>query len=258
MMWTVKSLLSLAVALLVLPRCLLAEAPLIREPGVIYLSDFGEKPMKRKLLRAAPCYFDRGLSRYAGTLRFPQSVRVEAFAEDACRIRGDARQGGVAAWIPYAELEPFPENFMTNLQAAEERRRTVEDLISRQEVAIGMTPEEVQRSIGRPQKRSKRADASGLQQTWEYIRYELVPQVTYGPGATQTIIQQNPSTNSPAQTLIVTGNTGLTATTTYLKVPVGTLSILFEDGLVSSLEESEGTLSGGQISIVAPPLEVYW
>jgi hypothetical protein len=253
----VKILPALVTALLLLPGILRAEAPIIREPGVIYLSDFGEKPMRVGLVRAAPCYFDRTLSRYAGTLRFPQAVRVEAFAEEACRIRGDARQGGVAAWVPYAELEPLPDNFLENLHAAEERRRTVEELIARQEVAIGMTGEEVERSVGRPQKRSKRADASGLQQTWEYIRYELVPQVTYGPAYNRTIIQQNPTKNSRGKTLIVTGNTGLAASTTYLKVPVGRLTVVFEEGIVSSLEESEGTLSGGQISIVAPPLEVY-
>ena len=81
--------------------------PIVRETGAIYLSDFDQKPLRLKVLRPAPCYFDIGMTRYAGTLRFPQIVQVEAFADYGCRIRGNAQQGGVAAWIPYNEIEPL-------------------------------------------------------------------------------------------------------------------------------------------------------
>ncbi len=232
-------------------------SPIIREPGAIYLSDFGEKPLRMKLLRAAPCFFDAGMTRYAGTLRFPQSVRVEAFLENVCRIRGEARQGGVAAWIPYTELEPLPENLLTNLQEAEERRQTVEGLIAQNEVAIGMTEDEVSRSVGKPQKKTKRAEKDAVRQVWEYIRYELVPQTTVGPSFRQTIINVPPGTNTPGGT-IITGGNRLTSSTVYVKVPVGKLSIAFLDGVVESLEQSEGTLTGGQVSVVVPPLEVIW
>jgi hypothetical protein len=232
-------------------------SPIIREPGAIYLSDFEEKPLRMKLLRPAPCFFDAGLTRYAGTLRFPQTVRVEAFLENVCRIRGDAQQGGVAAWIPYTELEPLPENLLSNLQEAEKRRQTVESLIAQNEVAIGMTEEEVSRSVGKPQKKTKRAEKDFVRQVWEYIRYELVPQTTVGPGFRQTVINIPPGTNTPGGT-IITGGNQLTSSTVYVKVPVGKLSIAFLDGIVESLEQSEGTLTGGQVSVVVPPLEVLW
>ena len=44
-------------------------APIIRESGAIYLSDFGQKPLRLRVLRPAPCYFDIGMTRYAGTAR---------------------------------------------------------------------------------------------------------------------------------------------------------------------------------------------
>jgi hypothetical protein len=182
---------------------------------------------------------------------------VEAFLEDVCRIRGNAQQGGVAAWIPYSELEPLPENFLSNLKKAEERRATVEELIKQNEVALGMTADEVRRSVGKPQKKSKRAEKDSVREVWEYIRYELVPQTTYGPGYNQTIVKVPPTTNSPGK-LIVTGNTGYTANTVYVKVPVGTLSVTFQDGIVEALDQSEGNLTGGQVSVVVPPLEVIW
>jgi hypothetical protein len=233
-------------------------APIIREAGAIYLSDFGQKPLRLKVLRPAPCYFDIGMTRYAGTLRFPQTVQVEAFADDGCRIRGNAQQGGVAAWIPYRELEPLPEGLLANLKKSEERRRLVDALIARNEVAIGMTVEEVGRSLGKPQKITNRANEQGTRQIWEYIKYTLVPQTTYFPGYGQTIVKYPGAPKRP-QTVIVQGGAGYYPNTIYVKVPVGTLKVSFRDGIVDALDQTEGTLAGGgQVSVVTPPVNVYW
>lgn len=256
-----KFLPGLVFALLILfsGQAVMQAAPIVRDPGAIYLSDFGQKPFRVKLLRAAPSYFDINLTRYAGTLRFPQVVQLEAVSDHAVRIRGNAQQGGVAAWIPYNELEPLPENFVSNLRKSEERREIVDALIAKNEVAIGMTSEEVRRSLGKPQKTTKRADKSGTQQIWEYVKYELVPQTTYAPGYNQTVITYPGTPKKPGGTFVQTGG-GYVANTIYVKVPVGTLTVTFKDNLVDSLDQSEGTLVGksGQVSIVTPPINVYW
>lgn len=228
-------------------------APIIRETGAIYLSDFGQKPLRLKVLRPAPCYFDIGMTRYAGTLRFPQIVQVEAFADNGCRIRGNAQQGGVAAWVPYNELQPLPEGLLANLKKSEERRRIVDELIAKNEVAIGMTIDEVGRSLGKPQKVTNRADKEGTEQIWEFIKYTLVPQTTYAPGFGQTTV------TSPNKPPVVVQSGGYFPTTIYVKVPVGKLKVFFTDGIVDSLDQTEGTLQGaGQVSVVTPPLDVYW
>jgi len=229
-------------------------SPIIREPGAIYLSDFGINPLKIKILRPAPCYFDTSMSRYAGTLRFPQIIQAEAFGDTMCRIRGNAQQGGVAAWISYDELEPLPENLLANLKKSEERRKIVEALIAKNEVAIGMTIEEVGRSLGKPQKITNRADKEGARQVWEFIKYQLVPQTIYAPGYNRAIIP-NPGGNGG---VIVQGGSGFVANTIYIKVPVGTLTLTFKEGLVEALDQTEGTLTGGQVSIVTPPINGYW
>lgn len=232
--------------------------PIVRDPGAIYLSDFGQKALPLKVLRPAPCYFDMAMTRYAGTLRFPQVVKVEAVADNGCRIRGNAQQGGVAAWVPYSELEPLPEGLLANLKKSEERRQIVEALIAKNEVAIGMTLDEVGRSLGKPQKKTKRADKDGTQQVWEFIKYDLVPQTSYTPGYSQTIINTPGGKKHPGST-VVQGQSGYYANTIYVKVPVGTLTVTFKDEIVESLDQSEGTLVGaGQVSIVTPPINVYW
>jgi len=235
-----------------------AASPIIREPGAIYLSDFNVKPLRLKVLEPAPAHFDTAQSRYAGTLRFPQVVQIEGVdLNGLLRVRGNAQQGGIAAWVSPQFLEPLPEKFVENLRKSDERRIEVEALISQNEVAIGMTNEEVARSIGKPQKKSSRADKSSTQQVWEYIKYKLVPQTTFVPVNNQTVITYQPTTNCPGGALIQ-NFPGYSASTIYVKVPIGTLTVTFKDNVVEALDQSEGTTSGGQVSVVIPPLNVYW
>lgn len=242
-------------AAIVLPSAAHA-APLIRESGAIYLSDFGEKPLKITLNKASNAFFDIGMTRFAGTLRFPQTVQAEAFSEAGLRIRGNARQGGIAGWIPFSDVEGLPDDFMENLKKAEERRLAVEALIADNEVALGMTAEEVHRSLGKPQKKSRSTSKDAASQVWEYIQYELVPQTVVGPGFNQTVVTIPGSTNRPPKT-IVTGSSGLTSSTVYVKVPVGKMTVKFNDDIVESIEESEQERPRGQVSVVVPPINVY-
>ncbi len=213
-------------------------APIIREPGAIYLSDFATKPMKLKVLEPAPAYFDLTSNRYVGTLRTPQIVEVQAISDKAYRIRGNAQQGQILGWVDPAYLQEIPKDVLESLRKSEERRRTVAELIARNDVALGMTTDEVTLSLGRPQKKSSRASKDkALEQVWDYVKYELIPQSTnvIGPGGVASVA------------------------TTYVRTPVGRLTVTFQDGLVESLDQSEGTvLTGNETTIVAPPIVVYW
>mgnify|MGYP003577166574 CR=1 FL=1 len=153
--------------------------------------------------------------------------------------------------------EPLPEGLLANLKKSEERRKVVDGLIARNEVAIGMTIDEVGRSLGKPQKVTNRADKHGTRQVWEFIKYALVPQTSYAPGYGQTVVTYPGKSKKPS-TVIVQGG-GYYPNTIYVKVPVGTLTVSFRDGIVDALDQSEGTLAGtGQVSIVTPPVNVYW
>jgi len=233
--------------------------PIVREAGAIYLSDFDLEPLKLALREPAPCYFEMSAKRYAGTLRFPQAVKLDAVAPNGMlRVRGNAKQGGVAAWVDPAYLEPLPTDFVANLQRAEERRRQVEELIARNEVAIGMTPDEVARSLGKPQKRSSRTSRDGSSQVFEYIRYKLIPQTVYSPAYVESITGVRPDPRARLETVVVRGGYGYNASTVYVKVPVGTITVTFAEGIVESIEESEGTLVGADASIVVPPVNLVW
>lgn len=223
-----------ALALAVFSGSLVA-APIIREPGAIYLSDFDAKPMRLRLLAAAPAYFDFQGTRYVGTLRFPQIVEVQAVSKEGpYRVRGNAQQGPVLGWVAPKFLEPIPPETLAALEKSEERRRIVEDLIAKKEVAVGLTTEEVELSIGRPQKRTSRSGRDrDTEDVWTYVKYATIPQTTTvaGPGGAVNLV------------------------TNYIKTPVGQLTVTFKNGLVESLEQTEGTVfDGTQSSIIVPPL----
>ncbi len=210
--------------------------PIIREPGAIYLADFDAPPMRLKVLEPAPAYFDFKGSRYVGTLRFPQTVEVQAVSDQAYRVKGNAQQGQVLGWVAPGYLEAIPTETMTALRESEDRRIAVAALIAANDVAIGMTTDEVAESLGQPQKRSRRTTGDELFETWEYVEYELIPQRTnvIGPRGVATF------------------------STTYIKTPIGRLTVGFTEGIVDSLEQSEGTiLKGDTTTVIAPPIFIY-
>jgi len=212
--------------------------PIIREPGAIYLSDFTDKPLKLRVLQAAPAYFDFAGTRYVGTLRIPQVVEVQAIAPQAYRIRGNAQQGQILGWVDPRYLEAIPAAVLDTIRKADARRRQVDALIAKNQVAMGMTSAEVERSIGKPQKRTAHASSGqAVEETWSYVKYTYIPQ----------------------NTNVIGPNGVVTVTTTYIKTPSGQLTVTFKNGIVDSLDQSEGSiLTGNETTIVTPPVLVYW
>jgi hypothetical protein len=231
----VKALRLLIPALLVALPLFAGTGAVIREEGAIYLEDLLPKPLKLATVAEAPCFWKIDLQKYLGTLRKGQLVEVQAISDGAYRVRGQAQQGQVLGWVEPQFLSPLKPEFLANLKQNAARNAEVEALIERNEVAINMTPEEAQRALGKPAKKTSRLDANGREEEWEFVRFERVPQeVTtydrYGRLVTSYI---------------------------YVKVPAGKLSVSFKNNLVSALEQSEGTLErAAQVKIVAVPFDI--
>jgi len=121
-----------------------------------------------------------------------------------------------------------------------------------------MTLEEVTGSLGKPQKRTSRTGREGSTQTYEYVKYKLIPQTVYTPSYVQSLTGYRPDPREKLERVVVRGGYGYDASTVYLKVPVGTVTVGFVNGLVETVEESEGTLTGANASIVVPPVNLVW
>ena len=223
--------------LLLLPAAAAPSGAVIREEGAVYLEDLIPRPVKLAITADAQIFYKIDLERYLGTLKRGQLVEVQAISDGAYRVRGAARQGQVAGWVDPKFLSPLKPEFIESVHQNAARKAEVDALIAKNEAAINMTPGEVSRALGKPGKKTSRLDAQGRDETWEFIRYERVPQEVTGYDRTGRLVRS-----------IV-----------YVKVPAGKLSVSFHNNLVSALEQSEGSLErDARVRLVpAPFLVVY-
>jgi hypothetical protein len=209
----------------------------IREAGAIYLEDLLMRPARLATIADTPIYYHSDMLRYLGTLKKGQIVELQAVGEKSYRVRGMAQQGQVAGWVEPKYLNPLKKDFLDNLRQNAARMEQVKALIAKSEVAINMTPEEVQLALGKPTKKTSKVDATGREDIWEFIRYELIPQNTVGRDQF--------------------GN--LVSSVTYIKVPAGKLAVTFANNLVTALEQTEGTLAGGgQVTTIPAPFTINY
>lgn len=229
----------LTLSLLLLAFTTLAEAApsgaVIREPGAIYLEDLIPKTIHATVAVDAPVFYHNDMERFLGTLRKGQIVELQAIdeASRAYRVRGQAQQGQVAGWIDPKNLLPLKAEFIDTIKQNAARQRDVQALIAKNEIAINMTPAEVTASLGKPGRKTTRLDANGKEDVWEFVRYERIPQQVQGfDQAGRNVL-----------------------TTVYVKVPAGKLSVVFDNSLVSSMEQTEGNLErDARVKIVTAPL----
>jgi hypothetical protein len=127
------------------------------------------------------------------------------------------------------------EGFVENLRKAAERKRIVDELIARKEVAMGMTIEEVEASLGRPTRKSSRVDAEGRMDTYEYITYDNVPQYNYYRDAYGRLYRD----------------------VYFIKVETGKVAVEFQEGIVTAVAEMEDDQRGGALKAVPAPVGLF-
>jgi hypothetical protein len=206
------------------------------EPGTITVEGLLPKPIAVKIPAEVTIYYNADFQRPLGTMAPGTIVTLVALGDTAYRVRGRARHGDVSGWLkPTDVIHPDP-NLHANLKKVYDRQIQVAALIAKNEVALGMTQDEVSQSLGKPTRTTSKVSAQGRDDTFEYAVFERVPQTVTGRDAIGNIVQS-----------IV-----------YVKVETGTLSIHFKNAIVDSIEEKLGhPLGNGGIKIVVPPVFVW-
>ncbi|MEM9017988.1 MAG: hypothetical protein AAGC68_13320 [Verrucomicrobiota bacterium] len=194
------------------------ESQLNKEEGAIYLEEMLDSEVAVRITKAGPIYANLTGERWLGNLVPEQNAVLLAVSERAYRVRARAKQGQVAGWVSKSTVQGLAPEFEENLRQFHERYVIVKELIDSNQVALGMTVDEVMLSIGPPDKRTSKITQEGRMDTLEYISYERIPQsgITYDAFG-------RPVT-----------------TTTYVEVPSGSVTVEFANNVVTSIEESEG------------------
>ena len=236
-----KAILLLIVAAFVLP--LNAEIKRERksllnsDPGVVYLEELVDPPIKLKVVKEAPVYADKEGNRRLGYLKADQSVTLEGMTEKVYRVRGQGTRNGIAGWVaPWAFSHP-EKDFVDKLKQFYERQIAVTEIIEAKGIAIGMTLDEVAQSRGKPTKTSVRRTAEGETGSWEFIDYEEVKHyiTRIDPVSGQAFRQLSHVTQEEK----------------------GKSVVEFANGIVTALEETENN-GGGSVRIIVPPLVLNW
>ena len=203
------------------------------EPGTFTVEGMTPKPIVLKVQLESPVYPTSKLQGAIGSFAPGTLVTLLSMSDTAYRVRGRARHGDVAGWVRLAEVLSADPNLHANLKKLSERTKLVDELIQHKQVALGMTSQEVQASMGKPSRKSSKITAAGKEERVEYAIYDHVPQTTTTTNAFGQLIQS----------------------VIYIRVEVGTLSLSFKDNVVSEIEETKGNpLGGGGARTVPPPV----
>ena len=207
------------------------------EPGTINVEDMLPKPVMLKVLQEAPVYTRSALEQAIGSMAPGTVVKLIGLSDTAYRVRGRARHGDVSGWVRMGDLLSPDPNLVTNLRKLHERQTQVEEMIANKQVALGMTGDEVQASLGKPARKSTKINAGGREEKLEYVVYERVPQFTTGLDPL----------GRPVQSVV------------YLKVETGNMAVTLKDNVVDSIEETKGNpLGSGGGKIVPGPIFFNW
>lgn len=205
---------------------------LSREKGAIYLEDATDKDVKVTTTAEAEVFSNLRGERRLGVIPPGRSVSIIAISKTALRIRGRAVHDNVVGWIARSAATPVNEKFIEQLRAAAERRQTVDALIAKKEIAVGMTQEEVEAALGAPSERNSRVDASGRRDSLDYITYRTV---------SRQVVQYD-QFGQPYYVFVPQ------------KIETGRRSVEFVNGVVASYTESERLRQRGAGRLVPPPI----
>lgn len=210
------------------------------DPEVVYTNEFTEDRIELLVAKTGPVYSSKK-GKFGGTwlgqLKEGTKAELIGFDESAYQIRGTSDRGGVSGWVSPKILASKDKDFVENLKKVYHRQLEVRELIVNQEVAIGMTLDEVAKSLGTPTKTKVRQTAKGQSGQWEYIEYEEVKHY-------QTVY--NRTTGQRYRQLVE-----------VTKEELSKLVVEFENNVITAIEQSESH-DGGTVKIVVPPLFFTW
>jgi hypothetical protein len=207
------------------------------DPRVVYLTDMPDKQIELMIIKEAPVYSDVDGKQKLGTIQANQKVKIEAITDKAYKIRGKGTRDGIAGWVgPWAFASKDPQ-FVENLKKFYTRQLEVNKIIAENDVAMGMTTDEVAKSLGQPTKSSLRQTPEGQSGKWEFIDYE--EQKNYS-------LVRDPVTGNMFRQLV-----------SVTQIEKGKRVVEFTNGLVSAIEDAESR-QADNVRIIVPPLVFGW
>lgn len=210
-----------------------ADSLLNNDPDVVYMEEVAGKPIEFIVIKEAGVFATKNGGRRLGTYPVDTKLTLLALTDKGYKVQGMANHGKVSGWVSPRYLASKDPKFVENLKKYYERELVVRELIKNNEVAIGMSPEEVSKALGEPTRKETKITKEGQTGKWAYVDVEEVKHYRY---------ITDPRTGATYRQL--------SHVTTEEK---GRLEVEFEKGLVASISKMEDK-GPGQVKIVVPPI----
>jgi len=209
------------------------------DPSVIYVEDFTTEKIRFKVIEERPIFLTKTGKQQLGRLKVGTICELIGFDHRAFKIKGEALHNSIAGWVSPHALESEQENFIEDFKKLYERELLVRELIANEEIAIGMSPDEVKRVLGKPSKTSLRRTSTGTSETYEYLEIEeLKHYETYLDPYTEQYYRRQ------------------THVTEEIK---SRIAVEFSDGSVSAIEKDEdNSRKNRRPRIIAGPIYLDW
>jgi hypothetical protein len=207
------------------------------DPRVVYLTDLPDKQIELMIIKEAPVFSDVDGKVKLGMIKADQKVKIEAISEKAYKVRGQGTRDGISGWVgPWAFASKDPQ-FVDNLKKFFTRQLEINKLIEDKEVALGMTTDEVAKSLGQPTKSTVRLTDKGQSGTWEFIEFDEQKNYT---------LVRNQGTGEMYRQL-----------TSITQIEKNKRVVEFTAGTVSAIEDLENK-KADNVRIVVPPVVFGW
>jgi len=190
-----------------------ATAAEIRYREVAYLDELKLPPVELRVLRRTPISASRDLHSALWNLAKGQPVTLVGVGDGVYYVAARVATGPVQGWVAADALTAPAAEMLQELQRRRERAIRHQELIKRREVALEMLREEVQASLGKPDRRQRLQTGAGVVEQWVYITYRYLPHYFQSYDA----------------------NGQLRQTVTYRRVPAGQRLIDFHNDLVVAI-----------------------
>jgi len=204
------------------------------DPKVVYVEDLTNEKLVFEVIETRPVFYTKKGHTKSGAVTKGIQCELIAFDDRAYKVKYKGRNGNISGWVSPHALSCSDDKFIENFKKLYKREIEIKALIAKNEIAIGMTPEEVIRSLGEPTKTKLRVTAKGSSGHYEYI--ETYEQKHYA-------YFQDPESGQTFR--------NHTHTTTEVK---NSLKVEFTDHAVSAIEESEDNSVNARPAIVTTPI----
>ena len=145
-----------------------------------------------------------------------QKIELIGMSPEGYLLKANYRNNTITGWIKPEDLPSgIDPGIFAQAKKNQQRRDAVAVAVKNKTVIQGMTPDEVEQSVGRRKEVTTHTDSNGESMVWTYTTYREDPQYQYSLDAFGRPV----------------------LSTYYVKVPIGQLIVAFANGVVVSVTE---------------------